>query len=134
MTDSEKWAVWSLGVVALTTAAFFVFVSLRGSGPAAMGVFALTALAAIPKAGHRSWRSFDEREKEIAHKALLTSTRVGWSMAVALSVIIWWLKGWDMAFALPMWKLLLAIWWLGTLMLAVRSVATLVLYRRGSNA
>jgi len=134
MTDSEKWAIWTLGVVALTTAAYFIFVAVRGHVPAAMSVFALTALVALPKAGHRSWRSLDERERGIAHKALETSWRAGWLMAIALSLIIWRAKGWDMAFALPMWKVLLAIWWLGTLMLAVRSVATLVLYRRGSNA
>jgi len=133
MTDSEKWAVWSLGVVALTTAAYFTFVALRGEGPKAISVFALLALVAVPKAGHRSWRSLDERERGIAHKALETSWRAGWLMAIALSLVIWRAKGWDMAFTVPMWRLQLTLWWLGVLMLAVRSVATLVLYRRGSN-
>ena len=134
MTDPEKWAVWTLGVVALTTAAYFIFVALRGHGPQAMSVFALTALAALPKNGHRSWRNLDERERQIAHKALLTSYWAGWLAAITLSFIIWRVNGWDIAFALPMWKLMLALWWLGTLMLAVRSITTLVLYRRGSNA
>ena len=133
MTDSEKWALWTLGVVALTTTAYFIFVALRGHGPAAMSVFALTALAAVPKGGHRSWRCLDERERGIMYKALLAGYWVMCLAAAALIVIISWIRGWDMTLALPVWKLCEAVWWFGLLMLAVRCVATLVLYRRGSN-
>src|ERR1035437_3384873 len=34
MTDSEKWAIWTLGVVALTAIAFFAFAAFLGNGPA----------------------------------------------------------------------------------------------------
>jgi len=136
MTDSEKWAVWTLGVVALTTAAYFIFVALRGNGPATISVFALLALTAVPKNSRRGFmgRRLDEREKEIAHKALLASFRAMWVVVVAGFVILGRVKGWDATLSLPMWKLAEAIWWLGTLMLAVQAAITLVLYRRGSDA
>ena len=54
MTDSEKWSVWTLGVIASTTTAYFIFVALRGHGPATISVFALTALVAINKRSFRS--------------------------------------------------------------------------------
>ncbi|HXX02056.1 MAG TPA: hypothetical protein VEJ00_12645 [Candidatus Acidoferrales bacterium] len=136
MTDSEKWSVWTLGVIALTTTAYFIFVALRGHGPATISVFALTALVAINK---RSFRSvigprFDERESEIARKALLTSFRVMWLAVVAGFVITGHIKGWDTTLSLPMWKLAEIFWWLSMLMLAVQAGTTLLLYRRGNNA
>lgn len=136
MTDSEKWAVWALGVVALTTAAYFIFVALRGHGPATMSVFALLALVVVSKRSLRSFVGprFDEREREIAHKALLAGSRAGWFGVGALFLIIGWVKGWDTTLSLPMWKLAEIFWWLGILMLAVQAVTTLVLYRRGNNA
>ena len=80
MTDSEKWAWWTLGVVALTAVAFFAFVATLGSGPASQSVFALMALTAVPASSRRKFkgRQFDEREKEIAEKALLAGFRAVW--------------------------------------------------------
>lgn len=48
MTDSERWAIWTLGVVGLIVIAWFAFVALLGSGPASQSVFALLALTAVP--------------------------------------------------------------------------------------
>ena len=136
MTDSEKWAVWTLGVVVVTVIAYFVLVALRGNGPITLSAFAFTALVALPKLSRRGLTGspLDERESGIAHKALLASFRAMWVLVVMLFVITGWIKGWDTTLSLPMWKLAEAIWWLGTLMLAVRAVITLVLYRRGSHA
>jgi uncharacterized membrane protein len=133
MTDAEKWSVWTLGVVALTTFAYLIFVALRGPGPKAMAVFALLALAAVPKLSRRfSGPRLDEREQEIAHKALLTSFRAMWVALVSLLVIMGRAKGVDTTVSL--WKLAEALWWLGMLSLAVHAVTTLALYRRGSHA
>jgi hypothetical protein len=45
--DSEKWAWWTLGVVALIIAAYGAFVAFLGHGPATVSVFALFALTAF---------------------------------------------------------------------------------------
>jgi hypothetical protein len=133
MTDSEKWAVWTLGVIALTVIAWFTFVALRGSGPASQAVFALLALTAVPASSRRHFkgRAFDEREKEISGKALLAGFRASWVMFIGLVMTIGFVNGWDATLSLPMWMLSATVWWAAMLVLAVQSVTTLVLYRRG---
>ena len=136
MTDSEKWAIWTLGVVALTAIAYFTFVALHGHGPATLAVFALLALTALPASSRRYFkgRRFDEREREISDKALLAGGRALWVVFIGLVVTAGFVKGWDTTLSLPMWMLGEIIWWAGMLMLAVQCVTTLVLYRRGSHA
>ena len=136
MTDSEKWAVWTLGVVGLTTIAYFAFVALVGNGPASQSVFALLALTSVPATSRRYWKGigFDEREKAISGKALLAGFRACWVAFVGVVMIIGWVKGWDSTLTLPVWMLCTTIWWAVMLLLAVQCVTTLVLYRKGSDA
>ncbi|MCX6630581.1 MAG: hypothetical protein NTW28_23445 [Candidatus Solibacter sp.] len=136
MTDSEKCAVWTLGVVALTVIAYFTFVKLLGSGPASQSVFALLALTAVPATSRRHWKGigFDERERQISGKALLAGFRALWLVFIGLVMTIGFVKGWDATLSLPMWMLSATVWWSAMLLLAVQSVTTLVLYRRGSHA
>jgi len=136
MTDSEKWAVWTLSVVALTAIAWFTFVALLGSGPASQSVFALLALTAVPAHSrrHLKGRALDEREKEIAGKALLAGFRALWVAFVAVVLTVGFAKGWDASVTLPLWRLEEILLWSVVLVLAVESVTTLVLYRRGSHA
>jgi magnesium-transporting ATPase (P-type) len=133
MTDSERWAWWTLGVVVLTAAAFGGFLALTGNVQASHAMFALLALAAAPAASRRYFRSegFDERDKEISGKALLAAFRGLWMVFIGLVVTLGFVKGWDASLSLPMWLLASAIWWAVILVLAVESVTTLVLYRRG---
>ena len=130
MTDSEKWAIWTLGVVALTAIAWFTFVALFGSGPPSQAVFALLALNAVPAVSRRNLkgrRPFDEREKEIANKALLTAFRVLWMVFIGLVMTIGLVEGGKTSLSLPLWT----VWWAVMLVLAVESVTTLVLYHKG---
>jgi|ERR1035438_3935794 hypothetical protein len=133
MTDSEKWARWTLGVVALTVIAYFTFVAILGSGPASQSVFALLAVTAAPAVSRRHFkgRQFDEREKEIANKASLASFRALWLVSIGVVLRIVSVKGPDATLSLPVWMLISTIWWAVLLVLAVESVTTLVLYRRG---
>ena len=136
MTDSEKWAIWTLGVVALTAIAYFTFAALLGSGPKTQAVFALLALTAVPASSRRYFkgRRFDEREREIANKAQLAGFRAWWMVFIGLVMTIGFVKGWDATLSLPMWMLSATLWWAMMVVLAVQSVTTLVLYRRGSHA
>src|ERR1017187_9267643 len=105
MTDSEKWAWWTLGVIALTLIAFFALVAILRSVPASQSAFALMALTVLHP---RSWRKFkgpqfDEREKEIAEKALLAGFRAVWVAFTGLVLTIGFVKGWDATLSLPVW-------------------------------
>lgn len=134
MTESEKSAWWILGVVALTILAYVAFVRFLGNGPASQSVFALLALASIPAYRQRAHkRQFDEREIDIARKSLLAGLRSLWVAFVTGVVLLGVVKGWDTTLSIPVWMLASAIWWAAMLLLAVESVATLVLYR-GSHA
>src|SRR5437763_969766 len=97
MTDSEKWAWWTLGVVALTTTAYAAFVALLGHWDAAQSVFALIALTALPKSSRRYFkgRRLDEREAAIANAALLAGFRGLWVAFVFFVVAFGFIKGWD---------------------------------------
>ena len=136
MTNSEKWALWTLGVIALTMVAYFTFVALRGSGPSSQSVFALLALTAVPATSRRHLKGigFDEREREISGKALMAGFRACWVVFIGVVMATGWVKGWDATLAIPVWMLCATIWWAVMLVLAVESVTTLVLYRKGSNA
>jgi magnesium-transporting ATPase (P-type) len=133
MTDSEKWAWWTLGVVALTVIAFFAFVALLGSGPASQSVFALLALTAVPANSRRYLKGklFDERDKAIAGKALLAGFRALWVVFIGVVMTIGFIKGWDATLSLPVWMLSSTVWWAAMLVLAVEATTTLVLYRKG---
>ncbi len=133
MSDSEKGAWWTLGVVVLTIAAYGAFLAFLGHGPRIGGVFALLALAALP-ALRSARRTFDERERDIAHKALLTAFRAFWLAFVALIVGVGHTQGWHATLTVPVWTLSEVLWWAATLVLGVQAVTTILLYRRGSHA
>jgi hypothetical protein len=131
MTDSEKWAWWTLGVVALTAAAYFAFVARFRSPAAATSVFALLALTAVPASSRRHFKGqrMDEREREIANKALLAGMRALWLAFIALVMAVGFSKGWDASITLPVWQLQAMMYWSVMLLLAVEAITTLVLYR-----
>ena len=133
MTDSEKWAVWTLGVVALTIAAFFTLVAVLRSVAASQAAFALLALTALHPRSRRKLTGpdFDEREKEIANKALLTGFRAVWVAFVVGVVALGFIKGWDTTLSVPMWKLSSSLMWAAMLLMTVEAATTTVLYRRG---
>ena len=133
MTNSENWAIYTLGVVALTIAAFFTLVAVLRSVPASQAAFALLALTALHPRSRRKLTGpdFDEREKEIANKALLTGFRAVWVAFIGLVMTIGFVKGWDATLSLPVWMLSSSICWAAMLVMTVEAATTLVLYRRG---
>jgi len=111
--------------------------SLRGTTGKRSGSpvdFRAVSADALPKASrrHLKGRPFDEREREIADKALLASFRASWAVFVGLVLITGFVKGWDTTLSLPMWILSETLWWSAMLVMAVQSATTLVLYRRGA--
>lgn len=136
MSDSEKWAWWTLGVVALTIAAYGAFFAFLGHGPATASVFALLALTALPAFSRRQFQgpSFDEREREIAGKAQMAGFSAFWLAFVGVIVAIGFVRGWSGTLTLPVWTLSEIICWAWILVMSVQSVTTIVLYRGGAHA
>jgi hypothetical protein len=137
MSDSERWAWWTIGVVVITIAAYGAFLAFLKHGPATSSVFALLALTALPAASRRhlkGGRHFDEREREIGNKALLTGFRALWVAFVVLIVAIGFIKGWDTTLPVPLWALEETLWWAAILVLGVQSLTVIVLYRGTSHA
>ncbi|HEY1219073.1 MAG: hypothetical protein ABSE42_16890 [Bryobacteraceae bacterium] len=133
MSDSEKWAWWTLGVVVLTIAAYGAFVAFLGHGPAIISVFALLALTAIPASSRRYFkgRRFDERERQIAGKALRAGFSAFWLAFGGLILAIYFIKGWDATLTVPVWALMETLLWATTLIWGVEALTTIVLYRGG---
>jgi len=131
MSNSEKWAWWVLAVVAITIAAYGAFLALLGHGPATSSVFALLALTAVPASSRRYFkgRTFDEREREIANKAVRAGLSAQWLAVIGLFLVIGFIKGWDVTLTVPVWALEEAIWWAAILILGVQAITTLALYR-----
>ena len=136
MSNSEKWAWWTLAVVVTTIAAYAAFIAFRGHGPAIISVFALLALAALPASSRRHFqgRTFDEREREIANKSLRAGFSAFWVAFIALFLAIGFIKGWNSTLTVPVWTLGEVVWWATVLVLGVQALTTIVLYRGGFHA
>ena len=119
----------------MTIAAYGAFLAFLGHGPATSSVFALLALTALPASSRRHFqgRTFDEREREIANKALRAGFSAFWLAFIALILAIGFIKGWDATLTVPVWTLAEALWWAATLILGVQAMTTIVLYRGGSS-
>ena len=90
MPNSEKWAWRTLGVVVMTIAACAAFLVFVGHGPAIISAFALLALTALPASSRRHFkgRTLDEREREIATKALRAGLSAFWVAFLGLILAI----------------------------------------------
>jgi len=135
MSDSEKWAWWVLGVVATTIAAYAAFLAFLGHSGATLSVFALLALTALPRSSRRFFqgRTFDEREREIANKAVRTGFSAFWLAFIGIILAFGFLKGWDATVTVPVWAVAEVLWWATVLILGVQAMTTIVLCRGGSS-
>jgi hypothetical protein len=135
MPDSVKWAWWTLGVLLLTAGAYGAFFAFLGHRSAITSVFALLALTVVPAyRRNRRRRPLDEREREIAKKALRAGLSALWVAAVGFVLVFGFSKGWDSTVTVPVWIFEEVIWWALALILGVEAGATLVLYAGGSDA
>ena len=85
--------------------------------------------AAAVFAGISMFCWLDEREREIANKALLASFSAFWLAFCGLIMTIYFIKGWDATLTMPVWVLLETLMWSTSLVLAVQAVTTIKLYR-----
>jgi hypothetical protein len=132
MNPSQKIAWFMLIVLFLATAAFLVLYKLTGhplasiAGFSLMGLIGFSPLFLEKKKGQVL---IDERDKEINRKAMLAGYGVFWLYYVATFTIIPLVRGFE---AIPIHIWALTFWFGFIVMMAARSVAVLVLYRRDS--
>lgn len=129
----EKQAWFLLSVVLITIATYFTFVALAGFVPATGASFALLGLTGLP-ALRRKKNLVDERDSEIANKADLMSYRVFWLAFVAVPMVIGFNMGWDNVILVPTWTLTLVLYFAFALVIGIRALTTIVLYRKASHA
>ena len=89
MTESEKWARWTLGVVGLTVLSWIALTVWTGNGQVGNAAFSLLALTAVPRNSRRHFikdARFDEREQAISDRALLAGFRGVWVALVAVPI------------------------------------------------
>ena len=136
MSNPEKWAWWTLGVVLVTITAYAAFFLFVGYGPAINSVFALLALTALPAFSRRHFlgRAFDERELQIANKADRAGFGAFFLVFIALFVGIGVFKGWDTTLTVPVWTLGEVVFWAWILVLSVQAMTTIMLCRGRSHA
>ena len=136
MSNSEKWAWWTLGAVVLTIAAYGAFLVFLGHGPATASVFALLALTALPRVSRRHFTGqlFDERDKEIGRKSVRAGLSAFYGAFIGLVLGIGYTKGWLATLTVPVWILLEVLMWAAILVMLVQAMTVIVLYRRGSHA
>ncbi len=132
MTDLRKHALYQLAVIALGIVAYLVMYAITGNVMASFAGFAVLALLGVPSMvliRRRRWPLIDERDRAIWSRAEVEGYRV-----FGLAMMVWalWVGASfaeegqvPLAFVFP-------VVWVGILlMMAVRSIFTLVLDRRG---
>jgi hypothetical protein len=133
MPEMEKQAWFLLSVVVVTIAVLFTFIAFAGFVPATGASFALLGLTGLP-AFRRRKGLVDERDRVIANKADLVGYRVFWLAFVAVPMWIGFNRGWDSAITVPTWTLTLVLYSAVALVVGVRALTTIVLYRKASHA
>jgi len=132
MSPSQKIAWYNLVVIALAAAAYLVLYTLTGHPVASMAGFALLALlgcTALFVTRRKGEVLFDERDREIERKAGQAGFFIFWLYFVAACTLIPFYYDHQ---AVPSY-LFGGLCWVGFMvLLAARSMAVLVIYRRDS--
>ena len=131
--SQEKQAWYSLIVVAVTLAAYGVFIGFVRFDSVSLSVFALSGLLGVRvRRTQKADIEFDERDREIERRALLASLRVSFGALIVLTVVLNLAKG--ESYTVPLWTLL-QVFWAGTLtMFGLKCALVIAAYRRGRDA
>jgi hypothetical protein len=133
MPELEKRAWLNMAVVVGILFLFVVILKLAHSVAAATAAYALLGLTAVPEL-KRSQVIFDERDRDIDRKALLTGLRAFWVLLALGLISLGVFLDWDRILAIPVWGLAQVLWIAWIVVLAVKSLATIVLYHSGNHA
>jgi hypothetical protein len=128
MDDLEKQAWWNLCVAVGAVVGFATLWSVTRNPAASMAAFAILALTAAPFFRLRP-PAGDERDREIDRKSMMVAMSLFWVLLVIGAVGMGAALGWETSVHLPVWAFSDVIWGGWIVILTVKSVASIWMYR-----
>ena len=133
MPYQEKRAWFMLGVIAITLAAYFAFISLVRFDSVSLTVFALAGFLGLRRSKRRRGEiTYDERDRQIERQALVTSMCVFYALILVLSLAVDFTHGWDTSVSL--WMVIQIFWAVSLVTWGIKALIVIVMYHRGANA
>lgn len=133
MPYQEKRAWFMLGVIAITLAAYFAFISLVRFDSVSLTVFALAGFLGLRRSKRRRGEiTYDERDRQIERQALVTSMCVFYALILVLSLAVDFTHGWDTSVSL--WMVIQIFWALSLATWGIKALLVIVMYHRGAHA
>jgi len=133
MPYQEKRAWFMFGVIVITLAAYFAFISFVRLDSVSLTVFALIGFLGLWRSKRRRGEiTYDERDRQIERQALVASMCAFYSLILVLSLAVDFTHGWDISVRLQMviqifWAVSLVTW-------GIKALIVIVMYRRGAHA
>jgi uncharacterized membrane protein len=133
MPYQEKRAWFMLGVIAITLAAYFAFISLVRFDSVSLTVFALAGFLGLRRSKRRRGEiTYDERDRQIERQALVASMCVFYALILVLSLAVDFTHGWDTSVSL--WMVIQIFWALSLATWGIKALLVIVMYHRGAHA
>ena len=133
MPDQEKRAWFELGVILITLAVYFAFIWYVRLDSVSLAVFALTGFLGFRRYKRRPGEvTYDERDRQIERRALLSSLCVFYVLMMIFSVAAGITNGWDKS--VPIWIAVQVFWAVSLVIWAIRALIIIMLYRRSAHA
>ena len=133
MPYQEKRAWFMLGVIAITLATYFAFISLVRFDSVSLTVFALAGFLGLRRSKRRRGEiTYDERDRQIERQALVTSMCVFYALILVLSLAVDFTHGWDTSVSL--WMVIQIFWAVSLVTWGIKALIVIVMYHRGANA
>jgi hypothetical protein len=128
MTATQKHAWFNLAVVVVAAVAVLALTPVAGArAQGAFGMLGLLALGPLCMRRKQGEVIVDERDRTIGRRAGTIAYAAFWLAFVAACVSLPFLYGWGGS--VPVVVVHSAVWWAWILLVAARSVATLILYQ-----
>jgi hypothetical protein len=131
MSDQEKSAWIQLSIILVTLAAYFIIISFVRFDSVSASIFAIAGFLGFRPKRRSGVVVYDERDREIERRALLTSMIVFYLLAIAFTVIAG--SGFS-DHSVPVWKICQMFWAATFVVWAIKAILIIVSYRRGANA
>ena len=133
MPYQEKRAWFMLGVIVITLAAYFTFISFVRFDSVSLAVFALMGFLGVRRSKRRQGENtYDERDRHIEKQALLWSMCVFYASVLVLSLAVGFTHGWDISVSL--WMVVQIFWAVSLVIWGIKALIVIVMYRRGADA
>ena len=133
MPYQEKRAWFMLGVIVITLAAYFAFISLVRFDSVSLTVFALAGFLGLRRSKRRRGEiTYDERDRQIERQALMASLCAFYALILILSLVADFTHGGDASVRL--WMVIQIFWAVSLVTWGIKALIVIVMYRKGAHA